>query len=181
MIDTLDAAFLDRCGHRIVVEEPSLAARYQILRDGIQELIAAGIIKSKWSEHADHGGQAEQTDLVVPSYRDAQLELLSEPKKPGSVLVELCTALDPLTCRQRFGIEGRGKTSARYLGQLPEVALADRLITDSCSLDEALQHMKSFVFSQVGFEMDQMETQQELVRRENANEDWRLVLKRKRI
>jgi MoxR-like ATPase len=156
MIGTLDAAFLDRCGHRIVITEPSLAARYQILRNGIQELIAARIIKS---------------DVVVPSYRDTQLELLSEPTKPGSVLVELCNTLDTSVVRSRWGFEGRGGSSARYLGQLPEVALADRLIVDSCSLDEALEHMKKFVFGQIQLELEQSE---------NAKDDLASGLKRKR-
>jgi hypothetical protein len=32
---------------------------------------------------------------------------------------------------------------------LPEVALADRLTADSCSLDGALEHMMQFVYDQV--------------------------------
>jgi len=166
MVDTLDAAFLDRCGHRIIIKEPSEAARYQILRDGIQELIAAKIVN---------------TDQSIPSYRDAQLELLSEPKKPGSVLMKLCNFLGPSTCPQRSGIEGRGRISARYLGQLPEVALADRLIMDSCSLDEALQHMTKFVEGQSRLELDQVERQQALENSEDFDEYWDLGLKRKRI
>jgi pachytene checkpoint protein 2 len=166
MVDTLDAAFLDRCGHRIIIEEPSEAARYQILRDGIQELIAAKIVN---------------TDQSVPSYRDAQLELLSEPKKPGSVLMKLCNFLGPSTCSQRLGIEGRGRISARYLGQLPEVALADRLITESCSLDEALQHMTKFVEGQSRLELDQIDRQRALENSEDFEEHWDLGLKRKRI
>jgi len=165
MADTLDAAFLDRCGHRIVVESPSLAARYQILRDGIQELIAAGIIK---------------TDQAVPNYRDAQLELFSEPKKPGSVLTELCNALDPSCVQNRLGIEGKGRSSARYLGQLPEVALADRMISNSCNLDEALEHMKNFVFARIRLEMDEMGAQRELEESESEKDELWLGLKRKR-
>jgi MoxR-like ATPase len=166
MVDTLDAAFLDRCGHRIIIEEPSEAARYQILRDGIQELIAAKIVNA---------------DQSIPSYRDAQLELLSAPKKPGSVLMKLCNFLGPSTCPQRLEIEGRGRISARYLGQLPEVALADRLITDSCSLDEALQHMTKFVEGQSRLELDQVERQRALENSEDVEEYWDLGLKRKRI
>jgi hypothetical protein len=172
MADTLDAAFLDRCGHRIVVESPSLAARYQILRDGIQELIAAGIIKSERSERGENG---EQGKVAVPSYRDAQLELLSEPRKPGSMLMELCNALDPSAVQSRLGIEGRGRRSARYLGQLPEVALAD-----SCSLDQALQHMTKFVFDQIRLESDETETQRQLGESEIEKDDLRPGLKRKR-
>jgi pachytene checkpoint protein 2 len=112
MVDTLDAAFIDRCGHQIIVESPSLAARYQILRDGIQELIAAKIIKA---------------EEPVPSFRDAQLALLTEPKAPGSVLINLCK----LILAGSLPKHGNGavRRSARFLGQLPEVALADRLVT----------------------------------------------------
>jgi pachytene checkpoint protein 2 len=177
MADTLDAAFLDRCGHRIVVEPPSLAARYQILRDGIQELIAAGIIESERSERGENG---EQGKVAVPSYRDAQLELLSEPRKPGSMLIELCNALDPSAVQSRLGIEGRGKRSARYLGQLPEVALADQMISDSCSLDEALQHLTKFVFAQIRLESDETETRRQLGGSEIEKDDLRPGLKRKR-
>jgi pachytene checkpoint protein 2 len=166
MVDTLDAAFLDRCGHRITIEEPSEAARYQILRDGIQELIAAKIIN---------------TDRSVPSYRDAQLELLSEPEKPGSVLMKLCNLFGPLTNRDSLGIQGLRRISARYLGQLPEVALADRIITDSCSLDEALQYMKEFAEDQVRIEKDQIDVQRELRDSKDSDEYWELGLKRKRI
>jgi hypothetical protein len=177
MVDTLDSAFLDRCGHRIVVEPPSLATRYQILRDGIQELITAGIISSEPSEGGENGDQGK---LVVPSYRDAQLELLSEPKKPGSVLMELCNALDPSSVQNRLGIEGKGRSSARYLGQLPEVALADRMIYDSCSLDEALEHMKNFVFAQTRLEMGGTEARRELEESESEKDQLWQGLKRKR-
>jgi hypothetical protein len=78
-------------------------------------------------------------------------------------------------------IEGRGRISARYLGQLPEVALADRLITDSCSLDEALQHMTKFVEGQSRLELDQVERQRALENSEDVEEYWDLGLKRKRI
>ena len=117
----------------------------------------------------------------MPSYRDAQLELLSEPKKPGSVLMELCNALDPSSLQCRLGIEGKSRSSARYLGQLPEVALADRMISDSCSLDEALEHMKNFVFAQIRLELDETEARQALEGSENSRRmTYGPGLKRKR-
>lgn len=130
MADTLDAAFLDRCGHQIIVEPPSIAARYHILRESVQDLIAGGIISGNQS---------------VPSYRDAQLALLTEPRKPGSMLIKICKLLDTSTLKSPLAIN---KVSARYLGQLPEVALADGLVEGWCNLDEALERMMWFVKEQ---------------------------------
>jgi SpoVK/Ycf46/Vps4 family AAA+-type ATPase len=132
MVDTLDAAFLDRCGYQIVVEAPSIAGRYQILRDAIQNLIDGGIITM-------------DDDEGVPSYRDAQLALLTEPKRPGSMLNALCESLEVSVPHSPTSSLRR---SARFLGQLPEVALAERMITDSCTLNQALEYMTRFVKNQ---------------------------------
>lgn len=82
----------------------------------------------------------------MPCYRDAQLALLTEPKAPGSVLIHLCKLINIGSLPHKHNGQGIIRKSARFLGQLPEVALADRLITDTCSLDAALEYMQQFVF-----------------------------------
>lgn len=127
MVDTLDPAFLDRCGHTFVIPSPSVEARFQILRAAVSDLVTSGVI-----HHQE----------PIPSFRNSQLSLLTEPHKPGSMLIQLCRLLDGVTFTTRLG----SKTcSARYLGQLPEVALADRLVGQHCTLQEALTHMLDFV------------------------------------
>jgi SpoVK/Ycf46/Vps4 family AAA+-type ATPase len=163
MIDTLDTAFLDRCCHHIIIEDPDVVARYHILRDAIQELIFVGIIRNLHDE---------QTVFAIPSYRDAQLELLSQPFKAGSVLMKFCNALDSPKNQQYHR-----RNSARFLSQLPELALAYRMISDSCTLDEALEHMARFLHDQVTF----VKNPPEDPRIENQCGSSNSELKRKRI
>jgi hypothetical protein len=127
MAETLDAAFLDRCGRHIKIGPPSITSQYKILRDAIQELIASKIIR---------------TDYHIPCYRDAKMARALGPTNPGSTLIRLCVLLDYPTTQ---GVSGERVKSARFLGQLPEWALADRLKKDSCDLNEALQHMTEFL------------------------------------
>lgn len=47
MLDCLDAAFLDRCGLRIAVENPSVAVQYEILRARLQNMVSDGLIISE--------------------------------------------------------------------------------------------------------------------------------------
>jgi pachytene checkpoint protein 2 len=127
MAETLDAAFLDRCGHHIRVGLPGVATQYQILRDAIHELVSCKIIR---------------TDCSIPCYRDAKMTQVLGPNNPGSMILRLCSILDNQTAQ---GASFERLKSARFLGQLPEWALADRLKTDSCDLDEALQHIAKYI------------------------------------
>lgn len=46
MLDCLDPAFLDRCGLRIAIENPSIGVQYEILRARLQHMITDGLIIS---------------------------------------------------------------------------------------------------------------------------------------
>lgn len=127
MIDTLDVAFVDRCGYQITVDPPSLAARYQILRNALNDLITSGVVTS---------------NKPIPQLRDAQLTLLSDPAQPGSQLIKLCEVLEWYTLTAPFS---SAKCSARSLGQLPEVALAASMMSDTISLTDTLRSMTEFV------------------------------------
>src|SRR5882757_3433141 len=59
MLESLDSAFLDRCGLKRSVDPPSFASQYEILRSRTQKLIARGVIRSL---------------EVLPSYIDADLD-----------------------------------------------------------------------------------------------------------
>jgi SpoVK/Ycf46/Vps4 family AAA+-type ATPase len=123
LVGTIDEAFLDRCGRQIVVHRPSQAAMYQILSNGIRELMEDGIILSSKS---------------IPSYRDADHSVTLQPNGTGTVLLHLVDMLSRPS-KQR---------SARFLRQVAEVALADRMKSKTCSLREALQMIFEYVHQQ---------------------------------
>lgn len=62
MHGSLDTAFLDRCGLKIMVSNPGSEVRYEILRSRLESLIDDGTILS---------------DVRIPSYGIAQLEYFS--------------------------------------------------------------------------------------------------------
>lgn len=115
--DSLDLAFVDRCGFRFVFEQPTLPVRYEILRGGFMELIQHNIIK---------------TDCHIPKFRFAVLDLEKRPTSAGDLLYQLSFAAKEHT--------------ARELSQLPEASLMGNLRGEPhCSLEEAMGFAKTFL------------------------------------
>lgn len=130
LVKTLDAAFMDRCGLVMAVDTPSIAAAYEIVRGGLKKLIEAKIIES---------------ESDIPSFRDAQMTLLSKPEEPSSKLFKI---VEELTEMNRNCLVDGMVVSGRFLGQLAEQALSRSLREDSCTLQKALDLIKTFVLSQ---------------------------------
>jgi len=126
MPDSLDMAFLDRCGLRIAVNPPSTVSQYTILRGRIQKLIDKKHISSEKS---------------LPLYSLAFLEFIAEKDGPGAKLLAI---LKLINSGQAGGISGRAIT------QLPELAILRYLRGEDCDLELALTFIERFVLSQQG-------------------------------
>jgi MoxR-like ATPase len=126
MVQSLDAAFLDRCGLKIEVGLPSLASQYAIIRGRIQKLMARGIVLSK---------------TVLPSYRDAEVDRRVDTELPGSKILHILKLINSNSTSESFG----GAISGRSLTQLPEKALLRRLRGEDCDLDMALKLIEQYV------------------------------------
>jgi len=120
MPDSLDPAFLDRCGLSIAVHPPSLASQYTILRDGAQKLINRGVILSK---------------ATIPIYRDVPRLRVIDPTNPGSKLYSIVELINVINAE----IPSTNHISGRALKQLPEKALLRYLRGEDCDLDWALK------------------------------------------
>ncbi|KAG0651195.1 Pachytene checkpoint [Hyphodiscus hymeniophilus] len=127
MVDSLDAAFIDRCGLKIEVGLPSLASQYAILRGRIQKLITRGIVLSK---------------AVLPSYRDAEIERILDSDLPGSKIIHI---LGLIKSNQTTHESREGQISGRSLTQLPEQALLRYLRGEDCDLDLVLELIEKYV------------------------------------
>ncbi|TVY75730.1 Pachytene checkpoint protein 2-like protein [Lachnellula suecica] len=128
MLDSLDSAFLDRCGLRIAVDPPSKHSQYAILRGRIQKLIDQGYIKS---------------ERRFPSYDEASIEWkagVGKASKHGATLLAILELFK----------SGKEVTSGRSLTQLPELAILRYLRWEDCTLAVALSFMHRLVMSQHG-------------------------------
>jgi pachytene checkpoint protein 2 len=128
MLDSLDMAFLDRCGLRIPVNPPSTASQYTILRGRIQKLIDQKHISSARS---------------LPLYKEALLESMADGDGPGAKILAIIKLINS------GGLQAGG-ISGRSLTQLPELAILRYLRGEDCDLGLALTFIKRFVLSQQG-------------------------------
>ena len=124
MIQSLDAAFLDRCGLRYKVGLPPLASQYAILRGRIQNLITRGIVLS---------------EMILPVYRDAEQERRVDPELPGSKILQILKLIKSTSESSGESISGRSLT------QLPEQALLRRLRGEDCHLNMAFKLIEQYV------------------------------------
>lgn len=123
--DSLDAAFIDRCGRHIKVPQPTLAARYEILRLSINGLIEREVIRA--------------SGVPLPIFRHAEYWVSADYKTPGC-------ALRRLACQLENNIPNWQVVSARWLSQLAEIALANELGPKSvCTVDDAVNLMDRYV------------------------------------
>jgi pachytene checkpoint protein 2 len=129
MLESLDSAFVDRCGLKRSVDPPSFASQYEILRSRTQKLIARGVIRSL---------------EVLPSYIDADLDSDAGKANAGSKLLALVKLIRSGNTHAQSGTE----ISARSLTQLPEQAILRYLREEECDLDLALDFFERFVLSE---------------------------------
>jgi len=124
IFDSLDSAFVDRCGFKVMIAPPSAAAQYEILRDRIQKLANRGYISM-------------QTPDILPRYYDAEVEYFIDQGLPGSRLYKIVKR-----------IQTGGNISGRSLTQLPERAILQFLREDECTLCMALDFIERAVLSE---------------------------------
>lgn len=122
---TIDQAFIDRCSKRIEVGPPSAAGRYGILRHGIECLIERGLVAGE--------------ELALPNFDGAECRLAEDFDTVGCRLRRFAEKSDYL----------RGSStlvSARWLSQLPELALAQQLEVGalSCTLEQCLEYIEVY-------------------------------------
>jgi hypothetical protein len=129
MLESLDSAFVDRCGLKRSVDPPSFASQYEILRSRTQKLIARGVIHSL---------------EVLPSYIDADLDSDAGKANAGSKLLALVKLIRSGNTHSQLGTE----ISARSLTQLPEQAILRYLREQECDLDLALEFFERFVLTE---------------------------------
>jgi len=129
MLESLDSAFLDRCGLKRSVDPPSFASQYEILRSRTQKLIARGVIRSP---------------EVLPFYIDADLDSDAGKANAGSKLLALVKLIRSGNAHSQSGTE----ISARSLTQLPEQAILRYLREEECDLDLALKFFERFVLTE---------------------------------
>jgi hypothetical protein len=126
MLASLDSAFLDRCGLKQAVEPPSIRCQYEILRKRIQKQITRGII---------------QSEEVLPSYQDAELEAYLQADLPSSKLLGIVKSIRSGNAHAKSGKE----ISGRALTQLPDQAILTYLREDECDLNMAFSFIEKFV------------------------------------
>ena len=125
--DSIDEAFKGRCSKIIFVPPPGAPARYAILRLGLQALVDDELIHI--TEHD-----------ALPSYENAVPDLESDYGNTGMSLRKLVDSLDKSSSGEIV--------SARWLGQLPVVALGTYLQPKAtCALNEAVEMMILYVES----------------------------------
>jgi SpoVK/Ycf46/Vps4 family AAA+-type ATPase len=126
MLESLDAAFVDRCGLKLSIEPPSLESQYEILRSRTQKLITRGVIQSL---------------EVLPNYEEADVQSNVSAKYPGSKLLAIVKLIRLGNAHAISGTE----ISGRSLTQLPEQAVLRYLRDQECDLDQALEFVERFV------------------------------------
>ncbi len=127
MLESLDSAFVDRCGLKRSVDPPSMESQYEILRSRTQKLIVRGVINSL---------------EVLPSYGEA--EIILDAEDPGCKLLALVELIRSGNAHAQSGTE----ISGRSLTQLPEQAIMRYLREEECDLDRALAFFKQFILSE---------------------------------
>lgn len=121
MLDSLDTAFLDRCGLSIQVDPPSTTSQYEILRGRIQKLVDQGHVT---------------TEKSLPLYEQAKVEAEANRDGYGAGMLEILKTISY-------------KTSGRSLARLPEQAILRYLRgEDYCDVAMALAFIKRFIVSQ---------------------------------
>ncbi|KAE9381279.1 AAA-domain-containing protein [Stipitochalara longipes BDJ] len=129
MLESLDSAFLDRCGLKRSVDPPSIASQYEILRSRTQKLITQGVIHSL---------------EVLPPYGDADYQSEAGGDHAGCRLLLLVKLIRSGNAHAQAGAE----ISGRSLTQLPEQAIMRYLREEECDLDRALTFFKQFILSE---------------------------------
>jgi len=126
MIESLDSAFVDRCGQQIAVNPPSLCSQYAIIRGRLQRLIE------------EENVSFQNRDL--PQFDAAQVDWVANQDGPdagpGARILGILRLIGP-------GVSGRTLT------QLPEQAILRYLRWEDCDLDLALTFMRRFIMSQM--------------------------------
>jgi SpoVK/Ycf46/Vps4 family AAA+-type ATPase len=126
MLESLDSAFLDRCGLRIAVNPPSEPSQYAIIRGRLQKLIEQENVLFQ--------------DRHLPQYDEARVDWVANREGPhagpGARILGILRLI------------GAG-ASGRSLTQLPEQAILRYLRWEDCTLDLALTFMRRFIKSQV--------------------------------
>jgi hypothetical protein len=122
LTDTLDEAFLDRCGKHVVIPPPSACAMYEILKHELAILWRVGII-SDWEDDLSNYFEAAREQMGAPSY-------------------QLRKIVDKLTGKEAKHLN----ISARWLGRLPQEAMCSEMHdSDSITLMEAVANLLSHV------------------------------------
>jgi len=129
MLESLDSAFVDRCGLKRSVDPPSMASQYEILRSRTQKLIAQGVINSL---------------EVLPTYTEADCEANAGVENAGCKLLALVKLIRSGNAHAQAGKE----ISGRSLTQLPEQAIMNYLREEECDLDRALIYFERFIKSE---------------------------------
>ncbi|KAF4626137.1 hypothetical protein G7Y89_g12025 [Cudoniella acicularis] len=128
--ESLDSAFLDRCGLKLFIGPPSTASQYAILCRRIQNLIDQRLIVS---------------NQILPSYNVAvNTESAFNQDEPGNKILGIVRLIQEGNVRSSLETE----ISGRSLTQLPEQSILRYLREDECDLNMALGFMKRFVLAQ---------------------------------
>ncbi|OBT59051.1 hypothetical protein VE04_01024 [Pseudogymnoascus sp. 24MN13] len=123
--DSLDAAFVDRCSRHIIIPQPALAARYEILRQSINGLIKREVVEGRFTQ--------------LPTFKRAEYRGALDYKTDGCPLRRLAHKLEDT------GPIGQ-VVSARWLSQLAEIALANELEPGAlCTVTDAVALMDRYV------------------------------------
>jgi hypothetical protein len=156
MLETLDTAFLDRCGQQIAVNPPTASSQYTIIRGQLQKLIAQENVQFQ--------------DRHLPQYGPAQIDWAANQDGPhagpGARIIGIIRLI------------GAG-ASGRALTQLPEQAILRYLRWEDCDLNLALTFMRRFIMTQMKSEILNGEPVEKHNAMDPDNEDSR-VTKRKR-
>ncbi|KFZ20714.1 hypothetical protein V502_03046 [Pseudogymnoascus sp. VKM F-4520 (FW-2644)] len=128
--DSLDAAFVDRCSRHIIIPQPALAARYEILRRSINGLIKREIFEGPF--------------VQLPTFKRAEYRGALDYKRDGCALRRLAHKLEAT------GPTGQ-VASARWLSHLAEIALANELEPGAlCTITDAITLMDRYVETNCG-------------------------------
>ncbi|OBT85425.1 hypothetical protein VE02_04842 [Pseudogymnoascus sp. 03VT05] len=123
--DSLDAAFVDRCSRHIIIPQPALAARYEIMRQSINGLIKREVVEGRFNQ--------------LPTFKRAEYRGALDYKTDGCALRRLAHKLEDT------GPIGQ-LVSARWLSQLAEIALANELEPGAlCTVTDAVALMDQYV------------------------------------
>ncbi|KFZ12776.1 hypothetical protein V501_04047 [Pseudogymnoascus sp. VKM F-4519 (FW-2642)] len=149
MSDSLDAAFIDRCGRHIKVPQPTLAARYEILRHSINGLVEREIIKTPMAP--------------LPTFRHAEYRVSTDAETAG-------WALRCLADKLKDGGPNGQVVSGRWLSQLAEIALANELGPNAlCTVDDAVKLMSRYIDVTCGHQRSKRSWSQGAVATEDDN------------